>query len=244
MADLHIGDNFCDIGLIEGTIEHIITTPNAYLILNGDLLNNATKTSVSDSYAEKLSPMKQISTIIELLTPIRDKIICINSGNHERRTYIKEGIDLMEVVARELGLYHLYSRASSFIFLRFGREAKGRKNHRGEVRKICYTIYANHGTGGGRKAGSKINRLEAMSDIVDADIYIHSHTHLPAVMKQDFLRPNIFNSIVTQVTQLFVNTSATLNYGGYGEEFEYKPSAKDTPTIYLNGTKKEMFAKL
>lgn len=244
LADLHIGDNFCDMALIKEKIKYIEDNKHAYVILNGDLLNNATKTSVSDSYAELLSPMEQISTLVDLISPIKEKVLCINSGNHERRTYIKEGIDLTEVACRELGIYNRYSRASSFIFLRVGQESRGRKNHKGDVRKICYTIYSNHGSGGGRRSGGKINRLEDMSNVVDADIYIHSHTHLPAVIKQDFLRPNVANSIVTQVTQLFVNTSAMLNYGGYGEEFEYKPSAKDTPVIFLNGLKKEMSARL
>lgn len=229
-ADLHLGDKSVDHDLIAQRLREVGNKPNAYVILNGDLLNNATKTSVSDSYAEEIPPMTQIEEAVEMFGPIKDRILCINSGNHEKRTYNKEGIDLMEVVAMQLGLKDRFSKASSLVFLRFGENAKGRK--------ILYTIYANHGCGGGRKEGAKAARLADMAAIVDADIYVHSHTHLPMVMKQAFLRVDEQNSSCHMVDKLFVNTAATLDYGGYGEVFEFKPSSKDNPVIKLNGRRK------
>ena len=80
--------------------------------------------------------------------------------------------------------------------------------------------------------------------LVDADIYVHSHTHLPAVFKQGYFRVDTANSSVSHVTKLFVNTSSTLDYGGYGETQGYKPTAKDTPLIRLDGTRKAMSASL
>ena len=101
-----------------------------------------------------------------------------------------------------------------------------------------------HGSGGGRKEGAKAIRLADMASIIDCDFYIHSHTHLPMVMKQAYHRIDTANSAVALADKLFVNTAANLNYGGYGEAQEFKPSSKDTPTIYLSGTKKYMEAKL
>ena len=83
-----------------------------------------------------------------------------------------------------------------------------------------------------------------MANIVDADVYIMGHTHLPMIMKQGFFRVDRLNCAVTRVDKLFVNTSAMLNYGGYGEAFQYKPSSKDCPVIYLGGKKRFMDAKL
>lgn len=123
------------------------------------------------------------------------------------------------------------------IFVRLGwNEARKRKQ--------WYTIYVNHGSGGGRKEGAKAIRLADMASIIDADIYIHSHTHLPMIMKQGFYRVDTSNSNANCVTKLFVNTSSALDYGGYGETFEYKPNSKDTPIIYLDGTKKKADARL
>ena len=83
-----------------------------------------------------------------------------------------------------------------------------------------------------------------MASIIDCDIYIHSHTHLGMIMKQGFHRVDSRNSTVANVSKLFVNTSANLNYGGYGEAGEFKPSSKDTPVIYLSGTRKDFQARL
>ena len=238
-ADLHIGDKFCDIELIKERIEAVKNNDKAYAILNGDIVNNATKTSVSDCYAEELSPMEQISRFVELFEPIKDKIIAITSGNHENRTYNKEGVDITRICARQLGLEHIYSKTSALIFLRVGKQSSHSR-----FRPVCYTIYCTHGSGGGRKEGAKAIRLADMASIVDADIYIHSHTHLGMIMKQAFFRTDAHNSTFALVNKLFVNTSAMLNYGGYGEAFEFKPSSKDTPIIYLSGTRKLFSARM
>lgn len=238
-ADLHIGDVFCNKKLIKERIQAVKDNDKAYAILNGDIVNNATKTSVSDSYAEELSPMEQMSTFVELFEPIKDKILCITSGNHENRTYNKEGIDITRLCARELGLEDRYSKTGAVIFLRFGDS--GAHSHN---RKMRYTIYCTHGSGGGRKEGAKAIRLADMASIIDADIYIHSHTHLPMVLKEAFYRTDICNSTITKVDKLFVNTSAALEYGGYGEAYEFKPSSTDTPVIYLCGNKRHLSARL
>lgn len=83
-----------------------------------------------------------------------------------------------------------------------------------------------------------------MASIVDADIFIHGHSHLPFVLKESFFRTDIQNSTVHPVTKLFVNTAATLDYSGYSEEGEFKPNSKDTPVIHLDGTRKFMTATL
>lgn len=238
-ADLHIGDKHCDIESVKKRIEVVKEKENAYIILNGDIINNATKTSISDSYAEELTPMEQISRFVELFEPIKEKILCVTSGNHENRTYNKEGIDITRLCARELGAENRYSKTGALVFLKFG--CKAGMNH---GRALTYTLYCNHGSGGGRKEGAKAIRLADMACIVDADIYIHSHTHLPMIMKQGFYRTSIQNHSVSNVTKLFVNTASALNYGGYGEAFEYKPNSIDTPTIYINGQKREFIAEL
>lgn len=246
ISDVHLGDPLCDKELLRNRIEYIKNNKDVYTILNGDLMNIALKNSVSDVYGEKLKPMKQLEKASEFFYPIKDKILCITDGNHEARIYKNDGIDLTKLLAMELDLKERYSQSSCFIFLRFGQKYNGHKesNGSGKIRKICYTIYTIHGRGGGRKEGAKAIRLADMASIVDADIYIHSHTHLPMIMKQEYYRVDNQNNYIASVPKLFVNTAAHLNYGGYGEIYEYKPSSKDTPIIYLNGKKKEFNARL
>ena len=238
-ADEHIGDEHSDLERLKQRIEYVANTPNAYCVLNGDIIDNATKTSIGDIYANEFNPMQQLEEAVRLFKPLKDKILAITHGNHEARTYKKEGIDLSYLLSIQLGLYEKYSPTAALIFLRFGKS----RNH-SSTSKQCYTIFMLHGSGGGRKEGAKAIRLADMASIIDTDIYCHAHTHLPMVMKQSFHRIDKHNSTVRIVEKLFVNTASNLNYGGYGESQEFKPSSKTSPIIYLSGTKKEMSARL
>jgi predicted phosphodiesterase len=238
-ADEHIGDDCCDLARLKARIEYVASTPNAYCILNGDILDYASRSSIGDIETREFNIMGQLEKAVELFTPIAGKIICVTNGNHEARGYRKEGFDMSKMIAMQLGIADKYAPAAAAIFLRFGKQSLKR-----EGRPQLYTIYVLHGSGGGRKEGAKAIRLADMASIMDADIYIHSHTHLPMVMKQGFFRTDLQHSTVANVTKLFVNTAANLNYGGYGEAAEFKPASTDTPVIYMRGSKKEMWAKL
>lgn len=240
-ADEHIGDRHCDMERLKERIAYVANTENAYCILNGDILDYASRSSIGDIETREFNIMGQLEKAVELFSPIKDKIICITNGNHEARGYRKEGIDMSKMIAMQLGIEHVYSQTSAFVFLRFGTAIK---THARKSPKMLYTLYVNHGSGGGRKEGAKAIRLADMAGICDADIYIHSHTHLPMTMKQGFFRVDTRHCTVTNTTKLFVNTASNLDYGGYGASQEYKPNSKDTPVIYLNGKKREMKATL
>ncbi len=236
-ADEHIGDEHSDLKRVLSRIDYVKNTPNAYCILNGDIIDNATRTSIGDIYTQVFNPMEQLKRAIDLFAPIKDKILCITHGNHENRSYKKEGVNISSLIATQLGLDDKYTPTSAVLFIRLGDGGCHR-------RKILYTVYVLHGNGGGRKEGAKAIRLADMSSIIDVDIYIHSHTHLPMIMKQSFFRLDNKNSTVAKAGKLFVNTASNLDYGGYGEAGAFKPSSTDTPVIYLNGTKKYFEAKL
>lgn len=238
-ADEHIGDDCCDLPRLKARIDYVAATPNAYCIMNGDILDYASRSSIGDIETRQFNIMGQLEKAVELFSPIKDKIIAITNGNHENRGYRKEGFDISKMIAMQLGLEDRYAPAAAMLFIRFGKQPLKQGG-----RPQLYTAYVNHGTGGGRKEGAKAIRLADMASIIDADIYIHSHTHLPMVMKQGYFRVDSRSSTVSNVTKLFVNTASNLNYGGYGEAAEFKPNSKDTPVIYLSGPKKEMSAKL
>lgn len=240
MADLHIGDSQCDYKLILERIEYIKNTPNAYCILDGDLMDTAIASSIGDTYAANLQPMEQLKHCVTIFEPIKDKILAVLSGNHENRVYKSDGIDITEVMCAQLGIIERYSPTTALLFIRIGNKRDSTNHRRSEL----YTAYVTHGSGGGCKEGGKVNRLADLAAIVDADIYIHAHTHLPLVFRESYFRVNSGNSMVAPVEKLFVNTGAYLNYGGYGDKAGFKPASKRSPVIYLNGTKHDMWAKL
>lgn len=231
LADLHIGDAMCKYSDIVKELEHIKATPNCYCILDGDLMDTAIKSSIGDTYGANLQPMEQLKACVELFAPIKDKILAVASGNHENRVYKQDGVDLTALMCSQLGIADRYTATTAMLFIRFGNDA----HHN---RKMCYTLYMTHGTGGGRKEGGKINRLADLANIVDADIYVMAHVHQPAAFRNTFFRADPRNNTICKAEHLFVNTAAWLDYGGYGDRAGFKPASTINPVIVLDGCKK------
>lgn len=241
LADVHLGDTHCAYREFRKVLDYIENTPNVYTILNGDLMNSAITSSISDTYSETIPPMVQLSQCVKLFEPIKDKILCVVPGNHEGRHYKTNGVDITELMCNQLGIGDRYSPTTAILFIRLGM---GKINPNCRERPVFYSIYCTHGSGGGKREGGKINRVADLAGIVDADIYLHSHTHLPAVFKEAFYRVSNSNSSVSLVDKLFVNTNAFLEYGGYGDAAGFKPASVASPHIFLDGTKKYIYATL
>lgn len=241
LADLHIGDIHSDGKKIQEWLKYIEETPNCYTILNGDLMDTAIKTSVGDTYGATLRPMEQLQQCVKLFGKIASegKILACCGGNHEARIYRNDGLDVTQMLCNQLMIGDLYAPEAALVFVQFGKQS-GEKHYW----PMLYTIYCTHGSGGGRKEGGKINRLVDLACIVDADIYIHSHTHLPMVSRNSYYRVDKSKQTTFQVDKLFVNTSSSLQYGGYGEVQSFKPNSLETPMIILDGHKRGMRAVL
>ena len=239
-SDLHLGSKKCDYMMIQKRIERVRDNAYVYAIILGDVLNNSTKTSVGDVYEDELTPMEQVKKATMMFEPIKRKILGICSGNHERRSYKTDGVDLLYFMAAELGIADKYDYCSCLLFIRFGYSPAHAKTGK-TVRKMCYTLYMTHGDGqGGRTIGGKANGIQRRGQVVDADVIVTGHTHAPLSFRDCFYRIDYQNSSVVLKEQLFVNASATLNYEEYAELYGMKPSSKQSPVLALNGTKKEM----
>lgn len=234
LADLHIGDELCNLKKIKEVITEISKSKNTYVICNGDYCNNATKTSVSDVYGEQLTPTEQILKICEVLEPIKDKILVFATGNHEDRTYKQDGVDISLLVARQLGIENVYANGWWYLFLALGR-VENREN-----KQVWYKITGVHGYGGGRKMGGKINNLVEMSDKCVADIYVMSHTHTPIITRNSIFIPDEQHHTVKKHEKYYLMTNSFLEYGGYGEKYGYTPSSTDIQEAILDGTKKKI----
>lgn len=243
LSDWHLGDPNCKLDDIKEIIKSISSNKHSYALINGDLINNAIKSSVSDIYSEKLSPMEQIDIACELLSPIKDKILGVTAGNHENRSYKDSGVDLTAFLATKLGVLDKYDPIATAIYLRVG-ERNAKATGKDTKRQICYKIYMTHGANSGRTEGSKVNALVRLQSVIDADIYIHSHTHQGAILKSMRLTMDDRNNAVSEEEVLFVNSAAQLSYGGYGEKFSFKPASTKQPVIHLSGEKKAFEATL
>lgn len=237
VADLHDGDELSDYRECAKIVAQIKDDPLAVCILNGDLMNTAIIGGKSDVYGELRTPEQEIDDTVGLFLPIRDKIIGITAGNHELRIRAQSGIDTMRHVAQRLGLLDFYCPDGVLVFLRFGQNGVPSARKRPQ----WYSIYATHGRGGGKKIGGKANRVEDMSAIIDADVYVHSHTHAPMVFPISHLRVSASNSTAEMVDSLCLNTGATLNYGGYAQQGEYRPASRQHPVGVLMAAEKKAY---
>lgn len=239
LADLHIGDIHSNGQKILEWLKYIEDTPNCYTILNGDLMDTAVKTSIGDTYGATLRPMEQLQQCVKLFEPIREKVLSVQGGNHEARIYRNDGLDVTQMFCNQLQIGDLYSPESALIFVQFGRQ-----NGKYHNLPMLYSIYCVHGAGAGKREGSKLNRLADLANIIDADIFLHSHVHLPMIMRNSYFRVDTRKCTTHKVDRLFLNTSSSLDYGGYGEAQSYKPNSLETPLIILDGHKRGMRAVL
>ncbi len=63
IADVHLGAQEHMTEAWEKFCATVLDDPNAYIILGGDLINNATRTSVSNIFDEIMRPMEQFYMI-------------------------------------------------------------------------------------------------------------------------------------------------------------------------------------
>ena len=234
LGDMHLGDEFCDLKLIRETIDYIYKTKDCYVILNGDLINNALKTSKSDSYREQMTIEEEQDLLIELLTPIKDRILVMATGNHEKRTELMAGINPLKAVAYALGIKDKLVEDSYVLTLEFG-VAHGMKSVNNK-----YVVYGIHGgAGGGRRAGATANALQDMAlRLPNADLYIHSHTHTTLTYNDMIFLYDSKTKRVKEHQRTYHNANAFLKYGGYAEQKEYKPADRYPSVLVVNAIRK------
>lgn len=226
LGDLHLGDALCDLDLIKSTIDYVKKTKDCYVIVNGDIMNNAIPGSKSDQISEALTMEQQQDLAIELLTPIKDRILVIAPGNHENRTYRATGINPLRYVARALGLSDRYASEAYLINIKTRYKGNNKNSN-------YFKIFGMHGAyGGGRRIGSAANALQEMSAVVaNANLYVRSHTHNHISFNDDVYIVSPQGNL-TRVRRTYYNANAFLKYGGYAEDKGYRLT--DTTPAVIN----------
>ena len=231
ISDVHWGAAECMEREFKAYLKQIENDPSAAVLLAGDLLNNGVKSSKTDVYREKYPPDVQKEMMIDLLEPIADKIVAGVAGNHEYRTSKEVCQDVTKDIFVALRIKDRYTPDAAFIKMSLG-EKQNKK-------PATYMIYLSHGAGGGSTLGAGVSRQDNYQlSIEGVDISVSGHTHKPTKTPSARL---VFdsrnNNIVRSNTLIFVCT-AWLDYGGYPERGQMRPTAFYPDTIRLDGTKK------
>ena len=235
IADVHLGARehldrewkvFCT---------EILKDENAYIILAGDLINNALKNSVSNVYEETMRPREQKRIMVEMLTPLRDRILAATSGNHERRSAKEADDDVTYDIMCKLDLEHLYRENIAIVKIQMGNN----RTH-GESNPT-YVLAVTHGAGGGMLTGAAVNRAERFGYVWDGiDALIVGHTHKPFDTEPVKLKVDPRQNKVYYTPFRVISVSSWLAYGGYAVRKMLLPAGNTRHIMTLRGNHKEI----
>lgn len=235
ISDVHLGaaehmwdawDAFC---------KRVLETPNARLVLAGDLINNATRSSVSNVFEETMRPRDQKRMMAAMLEPLRDRILCAVSGNHERRSGKDADDDPTYDIMCKLDIENLYRENMAFVKVQMGE-----KNGNGNVNPT-YMIAVNHGAGGGGMTGATVNKGERFGYALDgADALIIGHAHTPFVTQPSKIYIDKYNNNISLKPFKVVCATSWLYYGGYAAAKMLLPTSHAPQVMHLSGKHKEI----
>lgn len=182
IMDLHKGSKTCDIRAFKEFIKD--RDEMTYFFTNGDLWDSIYfrdkrfKASEHD-HTDKDDPIDiEIDEMAELLSPIKDRIICVGHGNHEE-TVLKQCLtNMSKRLAAKLEVPFL---GYSFWFrIMLGWSGGGR------VKSVDF--FCSHGFGGGTKTeGGSITKYSKFSDRFACDVFVVGHDHKKQYVKYPIL---------------------------------------------------------
>lgn len=235
IADLHIGASECMVKAWGEFKKRLSNEPNSYICILGDMMNNGLKNSLTNVYEEKMRPREQRDWIYEQLSDIKDKIISINSGNHENRSGKEADDHPLWDVSRMLQIEDRYRENAAFVIIRVGAiNGAGQKNP-------TYSICTVHGSGGGIYTGATVNRNERFGYVIDnLDVLISGHSHKPVVTRPQKLVVDMHNNKISYKPFTVVTATSWLEYGGYALRKQLLPSSHSLQEIRLSGKEKKV----
>ena len=156
-----------------------VENENAYLILAGDLLNNSVRSAgFANPFEEAIRPRDAKRRMVEYLKPLRDRILCVVTGNHERRTYRDDDQDLTYDICSKLDIEDRYRENIAFMCVSVGKRNTENKA------LATYSFAVTHGAGGGIYTGAAVNRNERFGNLIDGlDCLVAGHVHKAFITK-------------------------------------------------------------
>lgn len=149
IGDLHAGAIEANTKGWDSFVHTVLSEPHSYLCILGDMMNNATRSSVSNVFDDAMSmyprPREQKKYLVNSLSPLTERILCIVPGNHEGRSTKDADDEPLYDVACKLDLEDVYRPNIAFMKLSLGGRSDGAKFKPMQV----YTVAVTHGAGGG-----------------------------------------------------------------------------------------------
>jgi len=186
----------------------ILGRPHCFVALGGDLVDAATKLSIANPYDNNWEPSEQVTRLVDLLKPLRGRIIGSVAGNHERRTAAGFG-NAGALIATLLGVP--YSRGVQLIDLYYGRHQP-------------FKVSLWHGSGSARTKGAKAQMLHRFMQQADSDVYLCGHLHDVVLLFDWRQRRAGKESVALDKIAGVMSSSFQMYWNSYAEEYGLSPS--------------------
>lgn len=178
IGDMHADQKGFDDKKFKAYIKHIAEDEASVAIFVGDLLEGRIPGrkhfDIDIVRPDFLGNLKQyvnhgLDVLEEYFKPLIDAGVplILVSGNHDE--YLEE-VGLTAGLVQRLGGTASYLGGEGFVRIRTGNGRKGGGLY-------TTSVYATHGTGGGKRAGSKVNAMQDYFQWVDADVVVAGHVH-------------------------------------------------------------------
>jgi UDP-2,3-diacylglucosamine pyrophosphatase LpxH len=218
IGDVHLGSPQCDLPRFLRQLDYALKN-GLYVLLMGDLIEMATKTSIGAGvYEQETIGQSQVEHMVGYLTPLAKKklILGLHNGNHEDRVYQATSINVSKAMARELEVPYLGD--ACWNVFRVGEQK--------------YTVYSLHGRTSARFDGTALLAIERISTSFDADIVAMGHCHKAA--NSSVIVQRVVNGLVKEFKKHLVITGSYLKYdGGYAQVVGLPLSKLGSPKIKL-----------
>lgn len=222
--DLHYGNAQFDSNKWKKLKEEILSQPNRYCILVGDLMEMAVPNSKSDMFTQTVPPDAQKEWISYEMGELKERIVAIVSGNHEHNRATKL-----------CGLYPLYdaccwARIQDKYRENFAVVDIGVSDKKSSGKQYRYVGYVTH-------KAKDLKNWSTADTLEGFDFLLYGHDHDPKEHSRAHLVYDNKNKQVTSKCVETVNCGSFLTYGGYAANAAYRPPSDKMYKIILCPTK-------
>ncbi len=241
ISDIHLKERGCNESLLRKHIQIIKDDPNAIVVLGGDQTSYITKNDKRfdfDGVAEGVDIYDLgdwsnylVDSLVDIISPIADKVIVALEGNHETKYKKTNQHDVHKMFCDRLGLYN--GGYTSVFCIRF--------KDMNESNDLI--VHATHGKGGSVTSGGVVNKLKKYSmHVANSDLVLvgHMHHQISVVEKVMYYKEGIRNHYKLCVCPGSYLESYGEGYTSYGEEAGYAPPIVGCARIDIVPRTKEM----
>ena len=214
-GDWHLGAKECDYKKFREDFEIIKNTPNLYVVMNGDMIDNSIENTHKGTRFEQIITPKIAKELVKQFTEdLKGKWLAIVSGDHDSWSFITDDFQPAEYFAR-------HGKAPYFHW-------GGILNLK--VLNIPYKIVVRHRYYGISRKNTA-NSHENLWRDTDADIVMLAHTH----------RNMASQEIVPEKGRLkvFLNSGSYKIWDNYHHKHGFKNSVAKFPAVVLSGYEKK-----